>query len=344
MNGRIDRGISADPKPTASSWDHGRDLLHLINTFQDDMPHPIIGVGHSVGACHLTHLSLMHPRLLHSLVLVDPIIQLDLRTNKLMAKLSTARRDVWPSRGTAAESFRGSKFYQTWDPRVLQKWIAFGLRDLPTEQYPALPQGGSKSEGDGGGEGDGEGDVPVTLTTTVAQEVYYYVRASYRDKRLLQEEEEEDILRDIHPEDRAKSQVLARPEMQKLFRLLPELRPSVLYIWGGKSDASTPADRRTNVETTGTGVGGSGGVEAGRVAEVVLRDCGHLVGMERPGECAEASAAFVDAELGRWEARERSWDEALEGLSRRERVGINDLWREKTGAALAPAAKPKGRL
>ena len=64
------------------------------------------------------------------------------------------------------------------------------------------------------------------------------------------------------------------------------------------------------------------------------------MGMERPGECAEATAAFVDAELGRWEARERARDEALRGLSRIERVGINDLWREKIGAV----GRPKGRL
>ena len=37
----------------ASWWDHGRDLLYLINQFQDEMPHPIVGVGHSVGASHL---------------------------------------------------------------------------------------------------------------------------------------------------------------------------------------------------------------------------------------------------------------------------------------------------
>ena len=72
----------------------------------------------------------------------------------------------------------------------------------------------------------------------------------------------------------------------------------------------------------------------------MLEDCGHLVGMERPADCAEATAGFVDAEVRRWEARERAWDEALEGLGRRERVGINDLWREKIGAV----EKSKSRL
>jgi pimeloyl-ACP methyl ester carboxylesterase len=295
------------------------------------MPHPIIGIGHSVGAYHLAHLALLHPRLLHAVVFVDPVLQLDLKINKTMARLSTSRRDVWPSREAAAESFRGSGFYRAWDPRVLERWVGFGLREGPTELYPDVKKGG-----DGGG-GD---TVPVTLTTTAAQEVYYYVRASYRDKRLLQDEEDEDLLNDIHPDDRASSRLFARPELQALIRRLPELKPSVLYIFGGKSEASTPASRVKNVQATGTGVGGSGGVKAGKVKEVVLEDCGHLVGMERPGECAEATAGFVDAEVGRWEARERAWDEALEGLSRIERVGINDLWRDKIGVV----AKLKGRL
>jgi pimeloyl-ACP methyl ester carboxylesterase len=289
------------------------------------MPHPIIGVGHSVGASHLTHLSHLHPRLLHSLVLVDPIIQLDLKVHKTLAKLSTSRRDIWPSREVAAESFRNSKFYKTWDPRVLEKWLQFGLRDLPTEQYPEVPEGSSEDDGP-----------PVTLSTTVAQEVYFYVRASYRDERLLQDD---DLLQDIHPEDRDGSQ-LSRPESQKLFRLLPEVKPSVLYVFGGQSDASPPESRLAKMETTGTGVGGSGGADAGKVQEVVL-DCGHLVGMERPAECAEATAAFIGDELGRWEAQERARDEALERLpSRRERVGINERWREQVGAK----GKPHGRL
>lgn len=33
--------------------DHSRDLLHMINTFRDQMPQPIVGVGHSMGAGQL---------------------------------------------------------------------------------------------------------------------------------------------------------------------------------------------------------------------------------------------------------------------------------------------------
>ncbi|KAJ5539768.1 hypothetical protein N7513_008100 [Penicillium frequentans] len=45
------------------SWiDHSRDLLYMINKFRDEMPQPIVGVGHSMGAGQLVLLSLLHPQ------------------------------------------------------------------------------------------------------------------------------------------------------------------------------------------------------------------------------------------------------------------------------------------
>lgn len=38
-----------DGDPPASHIDHSRDLLHLINVKRDDMPRPIVAIGHSAG-------------------------------------------------------------------------------------------------------------------------------------------------------------------------------------------------------------------------------------------------------------------------------------------------------
>lgn len=242
---------------------------------------------------------------------MDPILTKDLTMHKTFAKLSTTRRDIWPSREAAREKFKSSRLFQTWDPRVLEKFIEYGLRDLPTEQYPELPEGSDPN------------NPPVTLSTTIPQEVYFYIRAYYRDKRLLQDE---NYLQDIHPDDYDTDASLYRPESSELYRRLPEIKPSVLYIFADKSEASPPEYRLDKMTRTGTGVGGSGGAAVGRVQEAVL-DCGHLIGMERPMECAEASAAFIDGELERWLIREEERDAVWEGLSRRERVDINDAWR-----------------
>ena len=258
------------------------------------------------------HLSFLHPRLLHSLVLVDPIFQRDLGLHTTFAKLSTFRRDVWPSRKVAEDKFRSNKFYQQWDPRVLEKWLQHGLRELPTEQYPDLPE--SK-----GGSGP-----PVTLVTTAAQEVYFYVRAAYQDDRLLQLGR--DPREDIHPDDRI-GIPFSRPESQELYRRIAELIPSVMYIFGNKSEASPPEFQQDKMDRTGTAFNGNGGAAKGRVESAVL-DCGHLVAMEKPTECAEASANFIDRELRRWEEEERQRREIWDSMSRRERVDINDRWRE----------------
>ncbi|KAK5736548.1 hypothetical protein LTR17_007367 [Elasticomyces elasticus] len=288
--------------PESSWWDHGRDLLFLINQFQDQMPHPIVGIGHSES----------------------------LEPHRNLARLSTFRRDVWPSRAAAAKKFASSTFYQSWDPRVLEKWSEYGLRDLPTEQYPDAIK-------------SGEDGPPVTLRTTVAQEVYLYLRATYADPRLLHDNKP---LRDVHPND-VDQIPFARAETQELYRKLPEIRPSVHYVFGRTSEASTPKLREGKMTTTGTGVGGSGGAAEGMVGETVL-DCGHLVPMERPTECAEACAGHINHELSRWNDEEQKRQVVWNSLSRRQRVDINDEWKRHVKAlsvedqsALSGAAKSK---
>jgi hypothetical protein len=37
----------------ASTLDHARDLLLMINQFREQLPRPIVGIGHSMGAVQL---------------------------------------------------------------------------------------------------------------------------------------------------------------------------------------------------------------------------------------------------------------------------------------------------
>jgi len=245
---------------------------------------------------------------------MDPVIQTE-NPSRTFAPSSTYRRDIWPSREDAVERFSSNKFYQSWDPRVLAQWNKYGLRNLPTELYPG--QGAQKGQ-------------PVTLKTPVAQEVFSYLRPKYYGTPDVSPEEDRLVYGDMHPQDIERNYDFYRPEPAEIFRRLPELKPPVLYVFGKHSVLATPELRQKKLETTGSGVGGSGGRAEGLVQEVVL-DCGHLVPMEKVTESAEATASFTAVELDRWEASTKEWQSRWQSRPRRERVGIDNQWRAKIG-------------
>ncbi|KAK3303056.1 Alpha/beta hydrolase family-domain-containing protein [Chaetomium strumarium] len=291
-----------------SWWDHSRDLMHLINEKQDEMPQPLVGIGHSMGGAQLALLALSHPRLFRSLILLDPVITLS-NSGIGPAIASTTRRDLWDSRDSAAAKFAQSKFYRAWDPRVLKLWVAHGLRDLPTELYPSAEKG----------------DKQVTLTTTKHQELFTFLRPTYRAEPYTLPDYDRPLYAG-YP--------FYRPEPLHAYSRLPELRPSVLYVFGAESDMSTPAERRAKLERTGSGLGGSGGATRGKVKEVVL-DCGHLVAMERVPQCAEAIAGFLEGEVDLWKREQRVFEEARQGVgSRTEVMTIDERWKRELKAKI----------
>ncbi|KAJ6045089.1 uncharacterized protein N7446_003291 [Penicillium canescens] len=324
QSGIINEGILGDDP----SWfDHSRDLLHLVNVKRSETPQPIIGVGHSLGGIPIANLSYMHPRLLHCLILMEPVIQRE-RTklddhrnldNSQMAteitKLSLFRRDKWPSRKAAAASFQRNPYFQIWDPRVLKKWIKYGLRDTPTAVYPLDNEPHDKTD---------RGDIPVTLTTTRHQEVFNSTRPvwdySGRSGSHL-----------THPDlDQSipKSYRFYRPESARVFAQLAFLRPSVLYIYGSKSGLAFPALTADKLRNTGTAVGGSGGAARGRVKEILLDQVGHLIPLEAPQRCAENVAPWLRSELSRWHSEEKALAARFDRATATEQASSSDQWKE----------------
>ncbi|KAM0206103.1 hypothetical protein ACHAQI_008594 [Fusarium lateritium] len=275
--------------------DNARDIMNLINQKQDLMPHPIVGIGHT------------HPRLLRSLILLDPVIQIP-NGSIPPAISSTPRRDIWPSREAAAARFRGSRFFQAWDPRVLDRWIEHGLRQVPTELHPAQ---------------DTEKDERVTLTTSKHQELFTFLRPTHR---MVPGEEYLD--KDPFADEEYPGYPFYRTEPLQVFQRLPELRPSVLYIFGETSELSSLKQREAKMARTGTGVGGSGGAATGRVKQIVL-DCGHLVAMEKVTECADAVVEFLGGELGRWQQEKEEFEKYWKKQSRKEQITIDNNWADR---------------
>ncbi|KAF7304966.1 AB hydrolase-1 domain-containing protein [Mycena kentingensis (nom. inval.)] len=89
-------------------------------------------VGHSFGGCCSTWAALIVPRVFASLTLVDPVIIAYSNPSSpvgqpTLAEGALARRDTWPSREAALASFKANRFFASWDPRVLDAYVAHGI-------------------------------------------------------------------------------------------------------------------------------------------------------------------------------------------------------------------------
>ena len=300
------------------------------------------------GFCRLA-LSLIHPRLLSTLILLEPIIGKCTNScqGPTITRLSTFRRDIWSSRAEAEQS--AWKSYRNWDKRVLRRWCEYGFRALPTAVYPEAPpprtttstqQKEINSENpplefdldrwfaerplasDDRDPSPHRDSRPVTLATTKHQEVMSYLRPNFeglvaKPDRLTHA----DLIgppEAIHPFYRAEPVIIDR--------LLPHVRPSVLYVFGGASLVSNFQSRRTKLERTGRGVGGSGGAAQGRVMEAVVEGKGHLVPLEAVAACADAVAPWIEEELRRWKGDEERIAHGWADKSLREKSTVGPAW------------------
>ena len=269
----------------------------------------------------------MHPRLLSSLVLIDPVI-LSARqshpadgevVNTSVAQNSTFRRDKWSSKAEAMSSLQRNPFYQTWDPRVLELWIKYGLRKLPTPLHPGDSSDDSDSEAD---------DAPVTLTTTKHQEVFTFVRPKFGADGKIH------VTRRTHPDlDMSIKDDYAfyRPEPNKTFDNLQHLRPGALYIFGGESELSKPEWCKAKMERTGMGLGGSGGAKEGRVKEVTFEKVGHLVPMIATEDTAKTASEWLAEDLQRYREEEAEWKSEWDSKTRMQKTTVSKEWERNVG-------------
>ncbi|KAL8937537.1 MAG: hypothetical protein Q9216_004379 [Gyalolechia sp. 2 TL-2023] len=243
-------------------------------------------------AAQLVKLSTMHPRLFTSLILIEPMIQKEVPPGPNAAMLSTFRPDFYNSMEAGQTSIRRNKFFASWDSRALDRYIKHALRPVPTALYPIsekIPPGS------------------VTLTTTKHQEAWTYVRSNFEarigsnDATVGRERRERLLSPDLNSESEG-TYVFHRAEPGIVEASLPTVRPSVLYMFGGKSPLSPPEKRKSKLENTGVGTGGSGGHECSMVSAKLFPDGSHLLPCERPKECAEAAAAWLGFQTRRSQA------------------------------------------
>jgi hypothetical protein len=327
--------------------------------------------------------SLMHPRLFTSLMLLEPCIDDSIHTcqGPSIARASTFRRDVWGSLEEAAVAAK--KNLKHWDERVLQRWLEFGYRTLPTVVHPDAGVALEKEQGKSGKAPitfdtdawlnrrwqDSEGGIkptnielhrlatlPVTLATTKHQEVVSYLRPNFGDIRAASGDgsqshdltnetvvpandiaetirvDEHDIPDVIGPEHATSP--FYRPEPIIAHLGLPHLRPSVLYLFGGKSPVSIPELRDAKLRRTGIGINGSGGAKKNRVKGVVVAKGTHFLPMERIEECADAMSVWLEDEISKWKIDEARMIETWERKTLKEKATVSPEWMEKMKSML----------
>ena len=150
--------------PVSDNWPHlVEQLANFVRTEHGAGPAPFL-VGHSLGGILSLMCAAKHPELARGVLLLDsPILAGWKATTLGLAKrtplvgslspgrISSKRRNHWPSREAALEHFQHKKAFAQWDAQVLQDYIQHGTtehdgqvylsfdRDVETRIYNTLP-------------------------------------------------------------------------------------------------------------------------------------------------------------------------------------------------------------
>ena len=274
----------------------------------------------------MINLSLMHPRLFTSLILIEPVLQKTPNGAAYAASYWIERkRDKWPSRDSAIAYDRRHPLHKTWDNRVFDIWKHVGYRDISeadkTTSHDALP---SNSGG-------------VTLVTGKDAELATFARSCH-PKSIGSALSSFTPNWLEHPELMGFDQLtnpVYRPEAVATLAKLHCLRPNCLLVTthGSPYWIASQEGRAEFIKTAGTGIGGSGGSSADNVKNIIISG-GHFSPFVNPNGVAAAACPWIAGEIGRWhaqdlvEARERQEAIAL-GRSAAEVDPMMRLWIRK---------------
>ena len=288
-------------------FDLSRDLLHMVNVFRDQMPRPILGIGHSMGATLLAFLSFMHPSLFMSLMLIEPAIYSDVSPQGgPLLTYTSLKPDFWKSKAELETWVRRNATYKGWDQRVVKRLLRFGVRKTPSLLHQ---------------------DEGFTFTTPKHQEAFMIARPRSRGVR-------DDAGSLLAPEDQHSTRHIAQAvnrspfyqaECREAFRILPFLKPPTLFINANQTIFTSLEQRESVLRVTGTGPGGSGGAALGQVSAIVL-DGGHLLPFEEVLKTAKTIVHFVDKQSKIWKVDEQDWQEKWNQRSPVERQTMDDEW------------------
>lgn len=265
-------------------------------------------------------MSLLHPRILRSLLLIEPYLYNKKEPSGpgLMIMMAT-RRDIWQDRTIARQ--KPGHMSKIWDPRVMEKWFEYGYRDLPTLLYPD-----SKTPG------------AVTLATPKNQELLICIRENLKQHQQLGLSESLQTKNNdlVPPHDPLfypditgqlqENQLFYRPEPIITWQMLRHYRPSALFLGAEKSALCSTGTIEQAAKLMGTGNSGSGGMPYGRVKYAVIPKAFHSLPLEKVAQTADELAPWIANEIKHWEQDEKRIAEGWEGLSPREKSMPSKTW------------------
>ena len=130
----------APPPPDAYIWDEFvADLVAVAERLVPELGggQPAYGIGHSFGGTVTLVAAAKRPDLFARVAMLDPVLvppeiaQLPERVVRVnsMAQTARARRQVWPSRTAARDSWSGRGPFEYWTARALDLYVGEALRD-----------------------------------------------------------------------------------------------------------------------------------------------------------------------------------------------------------------------
>ncbi|KAJ7127308.1 alpha/beta-hydrolase, partial [Mycena crocata] len=135
-----------------SGYQWGRGIQALLKSGLISSTH-IASVGHSAGACVMVLSTDGYPLddlPYFSMILIEPttmtkeLLEDALKKPLEMNRVTDAvrkRRDIWESRESAGAWLKVRFPWKRWDARSLDRFVKYGLRDMPTAAYPDRERG-----------------------------------------------------------------------------------------------------------------------------------------------------------------------------------------------------------
>lgn len=223
------------------------------------------------------------------------------------------------------------------DVRVLDRFLRYGLRNVPTKLYPSVPDSAKNARTSSQG--------PVTLTTSKHQEAWSYLRSNFAPQPAA-----DDILnpyeRLANPDldFKQSTRLFYRPEPILTDLNLSHLRPNVLWIFGGRSPINLPASQEEKMARTGVDVGGSGGAKIGKVEKVIVPATAHLVMFEDVGASADILVSWLEKQLTSFMKDEEFYQTRQSGKSDKNMLVMSKQWLEGVKQKRDTERPIKGRL